>query len=66
MSPAAKPKHSKKAVAKKTTAKKPKIKKTKAPKKFTFLAVAVVVIWMGIAVTRNCLQIRGVPEGQCA
>jgi RND superfamily putative drug exporter len=49
VSPAAKPKHSKKAVAKKTTAKKPKVKKTKAPKKFTFLAVAVVVIWMGIS-----------------
>ena len=49
MSPAAKPKHSKKAVTKKTAAKKPKIKKTKAPKKFTFLAVAVVVIWMGIS-----------------
>ena len=49
MSPAAKPKHSKKAVAKKTTVKKPKVKKTKAPKKFTFLAVAVVVIWMGIS-----------------
>ena len=49
MSPAVKPKHSKKVAAKKNTAKKPKIKKTKAPKKFTFLAVAVVVIWMGIS-----------------
>jgi RND superfamily putative drug exporter len=49
VSPAAKPKHSKKAVSKKTAAKKTKIKKTKAPKKFTLLAVAVVVIWMGIS-----------------
>jgi putative drug exporter of the RND superfamily len=49
VSPAAKPKHSKKVVAKKTAAKKPKVKKQKASKKFTFLAVAVVVIWMGIS-----------------
>jgi RND superfamily putative drug exporter len=49
VSPAAKPKHSKKVVAKKTAAKKPKVKKQKASKKFTFMAVAVVVIWLGIS-----------------
>jgi RND superfamily putative drug exporter len=49
VSPAAKPKHSKKVIAQKNSTKNIKVKKKKAPKKFTFLAIAVVVIWMGIS-----------------
>ena len=49
MSPKAKTKRAKKAVSKKTTKSKPRSKKSKSPKKFTFLAAAVVVIWLGIS-----------------
>lgn len=48
MSPAAKPKHSKKAIKKKTATRKVKTRKVKAPKKFTFLAAAVVFIWLAV------------------
>lgn len=48
MSPAAKPKHSKKAVKKKTATRKVKAKKVKAPKKFTFLAAIVVLVWLTV------------------
>jgi len=48
VSPAAKPKHSKKAVKKRTAIRKVKAKKVKAPKKFTFLASVVVLIWLTV------------------
>ena len=48
MSPAAKPKHSKKAIKKKTAQSKVKVKKVKTPKKFTFLAAVVVLIWLSV------------------
>ncbi len=48
MSPAAKPKHSKKAVKKRTAIRNDKTKKVKAPKKFTFLAAVVVLVWLTV------------------
>jgi RND superfamily putative drug exporter len=48
VSPAAKPKHSKKAVKKKTASAKVKTRSEKTPKKFTFLAIAIVFIWLTV------------------